>query len=283
MPHDPILKPVTIALCVFGCACARSGGDASADPGPGADEPAAVATATAERSAPGRVARLLADGRAVFGIFSGDHTAEQGAEMATNREVDFVFYSLETGPFDLPALQAYMRGLARAAGPVDAHPVLLRIPPIRDGRELALERIRQSLDLGVEGLVFPHVESRADAELGVEAMGDGTWPGNTEGRLVNVLLVEDRVGMSNAAEIVATSGASVVIPGPGDLSRAYDGDEEAVEDAIQTVLALCLAHDVPCGITADTADVVDRLEQGFRVIIARDPATVTLGREWAGR
>ncbi len=49
-----------------------------------------------------------------------------------------------------------MRAMAEAAGE-DAHPVVLRIPPIRDGRELAQERVRQSIDAGVDGIVFPHV------------------------------------------------------------------------------------------------------------------------------
>ncbi len=45
------------------------------------------------------VVGLLAAGQPVCGIFSGEHTAEQGAVMAQNRETDFVLYSLESGPF----------------------------------------------------------------------------------------------------------------------------------------------------------------------------------------
>ena len=52
---------------------------------------------------------LLAGGQPVLGIFSGDHTAEQGRQMVLNREADFIFYSLESGPFDIPAMRAYMR------------------------------------------------------------------------------------------------------------------------------------------------------------------------------
>ena len=52
------------------------------------------------------VVGLLVAGQPVFGIFSGEHTAEQGAAMAQNRETDFVFYSLESGPFDIPTLTA---------------------------------------------------------------------------------------------------------------------------------------------------------------------------------
>ncbi len=65
---------------------------------------------------PSKIVQLLAAGQPVFGIFSGDHTAEQGATMVQNREIDFVFYSLERGPFDIPTMQAYMQGMADGAG-----------------------------------------------------------------------------------------------------------------------------------------------------------------------
>ena len=72
--------------------------------------------------------RRLAAGEAIFGIFSGDKTAEQGASIAGNRELDFVFYSLERGPFDLPQMQTYMEGMAGAATG-GAQPIPVRIPP----------------------------------------------------------------------------------------------------------------------------------------------------------
>ena len=58
---------------------------------------------------------------------------------------------------------------------------------------------------------------------------------------------------------------------------------EAVEGAIQAVLAACLANGVPCGITAGVDDIAERIAQGFRMFIASDPETVTAGREAAGR
>ncbi|MHC5066805.1 MAG: hypothetical protein ACYTG5_22855, partial [Planctomycetota bacterium] len=75
------------------------------------------------------ILELLADGKSVFGIFSGAKTGEQGALMGMNRDLDFVFYSLERGPFDLETMAAYKRGMIGAVGPGDAHPLALRIPP----------------------------------------------------------------------------------------------------------------------------------------------------------
>ena len=90
----------------------------------------------------------------------------------------------------------------------------------------------------------------AEAAAIVEWIGDAGWPANPGGEVVNVLLIEDQAAVALAREIVAAPGVSVVIPGPGDLRRAYNRDMEAVENAIQSVLAACKEFDVPCGITA---------------------------------
>ncbi|MDX1578418.1 MAG: aldolase/citrate lyase family protein, partial [Gemmatimonadota bacterium] len=231
-----------------------------------------------------RIVRLLAEGEAVFGIFSGDHTPRAGAAMAENRETDFVFYSLESGPFDLDAMAAYAEAMEEAAGDRGTHPLALRIPPIRDGADEARERVRLGLDAGVAAIVFPHVESAEDARIAVEATrASGLWPLDPDGPHVNMLIVEDRTGVENAPAIASTPGVSVVFAGPGDLSRAYDRDAEAVEEATQTILAACLEAGVPCGITAGADDIADRLEQGFRVIIVTEPEALAVGRDAAGR
>jgi 2-keto-3-deoxy-L-rhamnonate aldolase RhmA len=229
------------------------------------------------------IIRLLAAGQPVFGVFSGDHTGAQGALMAQNKETDFVFYSLEEGPFDIPAMETYMQGLADSAGADGPHTLVLRIPPIRDGHDVAREHIQQGLAAGVDGIVFPHVASAADAALGIEAMGENMWPLNPAGNLVNIMIIEDQEGIAHAREIVATPGVGVAIPGPGDLRRAYNGDMEAVEHAIQTVLAACKELNVPCGITAGVDDIGKRLEEGFRLIIVTRPEALAVGLKAAGR
>ena len=65
----------------------------------------------------GHMASLLADDQAVFGIFSQQKTPEEGAELVANREPDFIFYSMETGPFDIPRMQSFMKGMIDNAGP----------------------------------------------------------------------------------------------------------------------------------------------------------------------
>ena len=254
-------------------------GDADDTDAPAADADASAGAVTSEGNP---MIDLLAEGEVVFGIFSGEQSAEGGRMMAAGPDVDFVFYSLESGPFDLDAMAAYMDGLATASEGTPP-PIALRIPPIRDDRQAALERTRQGLAAGARAIVYPHVESVDEVALTVEAIGERLWPTQPDGDVLSVLLIEDQVGIERASEIVGAAGAGVVIPGPGDLRRAYEGDMEAVEGAIQTVLAACLELDVPCGITAGVDDIATRIEQGFRFFIVTEPEAVAVGRAAAGR
>jgi 4-hydroxy-2-oxoheptanedioate aldolase len=261
-----------------------------------------------------RIASLLAGGQVVFGIFSGEKTPETAMEMAKLELADFVFYSLESGPFDLPTMSTYQEALSPpdARGAMNPHPIALRIPPIRDGMEEAAERTAAGLDAGAYSIVFPHVETADEAQHAVASMrpvrsgglrGDAgaeaarvfgvspedyasradVWPLDPQGELVSMVLIEDQIGVANALDIVSTPGVSVAFPGPGDLRRAYEGDMEAVEGAIQTVLAACQEAGVPCGVTAGPDDIATRIEQGFRVFIVTSPEALAVGHQAAGR
>ena len=272
-----ILPPALILALALATGC--SAPEQSADEASGA----ASAGSDAAAMAPAPLVQLLADGQVLFGIFPGPSTREQGALMGQNRDLDFVFYSLESGPFDIMSTKVYMEGIAEGSGTDAPHPLVLRVPPIRNGAEQAGANVAEALDAGVAAIVFPHVESAEDAAVAVSVMGAELWPGNPDGTLLSILIVEDRSGVERVDEIVSTPGVSIVFAGPGDLRRAYEGDMEAVEGAIQAVLAACQRHDVPCGITAGADDIADRIAQGFRVFIVSDAAAVPVGRAAAGR
>lgn len=217
-----------------------------------------------------RLLALLGSGKAAFGAFSEEKTKENAAKMAGDVQLDFVFYDMETGPFDVDGMRGFMDSLA-------GRPIVTRLPPIREGREVARERAKLLLDAGVEGVVFPHVEDRAQAEQAVGSMG------SAPGRAPSFLIIEDRIGVRNARQIVSTPGVEIVFPGPGDLKRAYDGDAVGVEKAIQTVLSACKEFDVVCGITAGPEDIEKRLKEGFRVFIVTNPDALPIGRRAASR
>ena len=98
------MTPLRVGLLALGCTAMASCSLASL-------EDDAVRASTAP------LVELLASGQVVLGIFSGEKTPDQGARMGTRTDVDFVFYSLERGPFDLPAMQAYRDAMGAAAGP----------------------------------------------------------------------------------------------------------------------------------------------------------------------
>jgi 2-keto-3-deoxy-L-rhamnonate aldolase RhmA len=216
------------------------------------------------------IAALLASGKPVFGIFS-EKTKESAEALAKNDLVDFVFYDMEEGPFDVEAMKVFMQSLR-------GRPVATRLPPIRDGADEAAKRAKLLVEAGVSAVVFPHVENRGQAELAV-----GSIPAKGPNEPSSILIIEDRIGVENASEIVSTTGIGIVFPGPGDLRRAYDGDGAAVERAIQAVLAACKENGVVCGITAGPGDIEKRLQEGFRVIIVTRPEALAIGRRAAHR
>ncbi len=269
-----------LALAVGAC-----GGDGAESGDEAAEREAAPAEPSMSSAGGASLPELLASGEVVFGLFSGEQTSEGGDTMGRIAETDFVFYSLETGPFDMDAMASYMEGMEAASEElgVEPHPVILRVPPIHLDTAQAREHVRLGLENGAAGLVYPHVVDADEAALSSEYLGDRLWPTNPDGDLINVVLIEDQEGIGNAMDIVGTPGVSVAIPGPGDLRRAYEGDMEAVEEAIQTVLAACLELDVACGITAGVEDIGERIDQGFRFFIVTQPAALAAGLSHAGR
>ena len=280
--RSPRLSPIhgtmpvaALALLTLGFA-ACGGGETGEDSRP-------VRSSSDSPGAGNALLTLLQAGEPVFGVFSGDKTPEQGATMVRDTDADFILYSMESGPFDVARMEAYLGGM-RDEGGADALrdlPVILRVPPIADVADTRA-KVSEALPTGITGIVFPHVQRADQALASVDVMAD-SWPADPNGVTVDVLIVEDEEGIANAREIMATPGLTVVFAGPGDLRRAYEGDMEAVENAIQTVLAACKEFDVVCGVTAGVDDIAGRLEQGFGMIIVTEPEAVAVGLEAAGR
>ena len=232
---------------------------------------------------PNAMARALYGGGTVFVIRPSELTAEQGAWTAAVRGADYVFTTLERGPWDMPGLTAFLGGMrqAAAAAPdsMSETPVLLRVPPLHElGADSTRARVQEALAAGVAGIIFPHVQSRAEIEQALASLGDEGWPRNPEGDVVAVHMIEDRASVENAAELVGTPGVKVIFLGPMSLTTAFENDSTAVESAIQSVLAVCKAADVACGITAGADDVVERVQQGFRFLVVREAAVLAAGR-----
>lgn len=62
------------------------------------------------------IVQLLAEGKAVIGAFSSEHTMAGGREIMSGPRSDFQLYSMETGPFDVALMQEYFAGMVEVAG-----------------------------------------------------------------------------------------------------------------------------------------------------------------------
>lgn len=269
----PTISAVCLAIVLAACSGA-----------PGDEAGEGVADDVEVQSSGNPVIDLLKSGEPVFGLFSGEKSREGGITIMATRDADFILYSMESGPFDVPLMQEYMEGMAQAGGASALldFPVLVRTPAIHTDPGLVAGYVSDAMATGITGIVFPHVVTADEAAQSVELLGT-PWAPDTEGTSIDVLIVENKEGIANVRDIVATPGLSVVFAGPGDLRRAYDRDMEAVEAAIQAVLAACLEFDVACGITAGVDDIGTRLDEGFRVIIVTAPEALAVGLAHAGR
>jgi 4-hydroxy-2-oxoheptanedioate aldolase len=232
--------------------------------------------------------------------------------------MDFDFPSLRT-------TMQYLLSRARIArsGTIapDVMP-LVRVPP--NAGEMNQWVIKQTLDCGAYGIVQPHLSTVEEARSAVAAVryprpGEAehghrgwyprfaskywglsikeyyeaaeVWPVSPQGELFLMCIVEDKEGVKNLPRILKeVKGISAIWAGSGDLSvdmgHAGEGKHPEVEAGVQAILAACLDNNVPCCTIADTNDVEQRLEQGFRMIVAGSPrsyAALEKGRKTAGR
>ncbi len=117
---------------------------------------------------------MLNQDQVAFGL-TVDARADPVA-LSANHNIDFVFYDMEHGPFDVTALRTWMQWLldpgaiARAGSPAATKAVIVRIPA--SGRELEHNTwmVKQVLDTGAHGIIFPTIETPDQALTAVRAM-----------------------------------------------------------------------------------------------------------------
>ena len=95
-----------------------------------------------------------------------------------------------------------------------------------------------------------------------------------------IMMIETAEGLRNADAIAAVPGVGAIFIAQGGDLHMYLGvpmNSPELETAFHTILKACLAHNVPCGITALSAsDIAKRLEQGWKMIRSTEAAL----RQW---
>ncbi|WP_331234362.1 HpcH/HpaI aldolase family protein [Natronorarus salvus] len=166
-------------------------------------------------------------------------------------------------------------------------------------------RIKRVLDIGVDGLMVPMVDTAEDARAFVEATRyppdgvRGVAGGRASGHgqsfveyverdhddLLRIAQIETPTGVENAGEIAATEGIDSLFVGPADLSASLgvfaEWDSPELAEAIERVLEASHGEDVPVGtLTVRAEDVPAAVERGFDYLIAgKDTTTLIEGGE----
>jgi 4-hydroxy-2-oxoheptanedioate aldolase len=265
-----------------------------------------AAAASAQVVRLNRTIELLAGARPTFGILSHDRSLENARSLARSG-LDFVIIDMEHGPLDIESLRTFLLGMtdkerivAKGNLQMDVTP-LVRLPA--NGRDAASFLVKQVLDVGVMGVMFPYINTAAEAELAVRAMrypqrreapdrlpagirGSGpgipdwfwgvrnyqeladVWPLDPRGELLSIIQIESAEGLANVEAIAAVSGVSALFIGPADLalSLGVAGDAPELEQAIQTILRVARARKLPIGITASADTIERRLAEGFTIV-----------------
>lgn len=255
-----------------------------------------------------RTIETLADGKPAFGIFSGDFSLANARALATS-DLDFIFIDMEHSPYDLETLQAFLIGMTNKERVLEKGNLQMDVTPLvripMNGRENLQWLVKQALDVGAFGIVFPYVETREETENAISSMrypqrrGDpamepaGTrgaspgiarwfwgasdyfdradvWPLDPKGDLLAVIQIESRKAVENIEEIAAVPGIGAIFIGPSDLSISYgvpgQRDHPEVAAGMKKVLDVCKRRNIPCGLTTGADSVEQYLEEGYSFV-----------------
>jgi 4-hydroxy-2-oxoheptanedioate aldolase len=201
----------------------------------------------------------LEQGLPTFTTFSQADIASAVA-MSTSR-YDGVVFEMEHNPWDIRALRDSLQYLLSRRQIVDRGTVAPAVTPMvripTNGAEKGQWHAKQALDLGVYGVVWPHISTVDEAYNAVAACryprlssaprfepqgirGDGptqavrywgltqpeyyakadVWPLAPDGEIFVILMMEDTKGIENLSDILKkVPGIGAILIGEGDLSQ----------------------------------------------------------------
>lgn len=205
-----------------------------------------------------KVIAALEQGQRAFGTFAGADA--ETAQWVTAAPYDGVIYEMEHRPWDPSRLKdtlQYMinpRQMVASGSTAPATTPIVRIPS--NGGEMNQWLAKQALDIGVFGVVWPHVSTPEQAynavaacryprlksaplyePAGIRGDSPGTaarywgvdnqeyyrradvWPLAPEGEILTILMIEDTLAIENLDEILKVPGIGAVLIGEGDLSQ----------------------------------------------------------------
>jgi 4-hydroxy-2-oxoheptanedioate aldolase len=198
--------------------------------------------------------RALRAKRPQIGLWSS-LASHLSVEVVAGAGFDWLLLDMEHAPNELPMVHSQLQ----ASNGGTAHPIVR--PPWND-----MVVIKRLLDIGVQSLLIPYVQTEEEARNAVAftrypphgVRGFATGPrANNYGRITDYVLtyadelcvlvqVETRQGLDNLEAIAGVEGVDGVFIGPADLAAAlgHAGElkhpqvQAAIEDAIRRLVAV---------------------------------------------
>jgi 4-hydroxy-2-oxoheptanedioate aldolase len=288
--------------------------------------PALIAQAPAPPPRSNRVIALLEQHKPVFSIWANyigvgrDYHA--AVTLQNNRNYDFILYDLEHDPLDVEGLSQFLRALLDPAaiareGLSAIKPVVVRNPP--NGREIHQNQwmVKQILDTGVAGLMFPHIETPEQAINAIKAVRypqpanapnvepeglrgasnaiaarywgmtgreyerrSDVWGLSPGADMLIILIIENKLGVENVRAIARTlrdARAKVILWAGGGDMSLSYGHDEALT---QAGLDKVIAAGKEFGLPVGingTRDFQKRYDQGVRAFFDIGPAYAASG------
>jgi len=171
-------------------------------------------------------------------------------------------------------------------------------------RTESAERIRVGhlLDLGVEGVMFPRLETPEEVRAALAHLwypprgdrgiagynrarrfgGDGLTGDEVNEGILAVVQVESVTALENLDEIAALDGVDALFIGPADLSEALGVagqlEHPVFQDALDKVVAAATRNDVAAGIfVGDPTQVPTYRNRGFRFLSVGSDSSLLRG------
>ena len=251
---------------------------------------------------PGRVNAVIQSweqGHAAIGHGVVDFSFDEAVRWSRT-DLDFLFCDMEHRPLDLNQMRLFLqalmdRGQILQRGDRLIRPTpLLRIPSY--GREMNQWLIKQALDLGFPGIIFPAVSSAKQAEqivagsrypqpkdaaipypvgrrgvspdmamrfwglpfLDYVARAD-LYPLNPKGETLTIMQIEEREGFENLDAILKVKGLGMVMIGPADLSFALGHPGHPEHPEVEAAIQQILAKAKAAGVPCGIVNPVPKV------------------------
>jgi 2-keto-3-deoxy-L-rhamnonate aldolase RhmA len=213
------------------------------------------------------------------------------AEVSASQDVDFALIDTEHTTITLETVENMARAIDAADSPTDT---IIRVPW---NDHVRLKRV---LDIGIDGVMVPMIDTAAEARELIDAMryppegSRGIASGraaeygeqfteyvkNANGSFTTIAQIESREGLQNVDDIAAVEGIDALFVGPADMSGALgvfgEDDPDELTEAMDRVVNAAAAADIAVGtLTIDTDAVADRIERGFDfLIVGKDTSSL---------